>query len=133
MARSDYDAIGTKNGVRIPTQNLEDYHLLIEDGEFKIGFYKYGVYLVNENRCEFASVVLNNRKVAHISYQGVDIKIQHMYRNRYMCTFKHNDNFYRVYFGCGVDYKHMEELSKQGYCGITRKEIRMLKRMNLID
>lgn len=128
MASSDYGVIALKNN-EVYEKETTELQCLIEDGEDKIGFYKNGLF-VNDHVARWVLLRFDKKKVLKLTIDDIDFKIKNIIDDRFLIKFKINDNFYKVYFGYGVD-KRMETIYNwgKGYYNITKREINYLKRL----
>lgn len=128
MASSDYGVIVLKNN-EVYERETTELQRLIEDGENKIGFYKNGLF-VNDHEAIWVLLRFDKKKTLKLTIDGIDFKIKNIVDDRFLAKFKINGNFYKVYFGYGVD-KHMETIYslRRGYYNISKREINFLKRL----
>ena len=151
MALLDYGVIATIDSKKVKQSegfytdpkttigiDIEDdfrYLLYVGDKEFYLGFYKNLVCYGSHGKIEGGEHILlysDKKKVSYYNFNGIKIKIKNIESLRYLCTFQYKHKNYRIYFGYGVDEKCMGWCFKKGWYGITKKEIRMLKRWNMI-
>lgn len=152
MALSDYGVIATINGYKVKqcdrgfytdpklTIGTEvetdfDYLLYVGDKDFFVGFYKNIIcYGINGKVLEAYHIFLysDRKKSEYYNFNGVKIKIKQVEGLRYLCTFQYKHKNYKIYFGYGVDNKCMKWCFKHGWYGITKREINMLERYNMI-